>query len=306
MAGSAFINRLRKNLAHRRKWAARAGLTAFRVYDQDIPEYRFSVDCYPGHAYLVEWYRHGGEDAQRREVFDAVCEALELAPERVHTRTRAPKPWGQAQYQKLAATGQRVEVAEGGLKFLCNLDDYLDTGLFLDHRRTRDMVRTEARGRRVLNLFCYTGSFTVYAAAGGAAATTSVDLSNTYLDWARDNLALNGLAGPDHALVRADATRWLATAGREAFDLVVLDPPSFSSSKAMEGTLDIQRDHAALLRDALRALAPAGVLYFSTNFTGFTLDPAALDGTSWRELTPGSIPEDIRNRKVHRCWRAVR
>jgi 23S rRNA (cytosine1962-C5)-methyltransferase len=195
-------------------------------------------------------------------------------------------------------------VEEQGLKFWVNLRDYLDTGLFLDHRLTRSRVCAEAAGKRFLNLFAYTGSFTVYAAAGGARSTTTVDLSNTYLDWAADNLALNGFRGAQHQLVRADAAPWIEEAGAqgERFDLIVLDPPSFSASK-MARRFDVQKDHVRLLTATLALLSDGGTLYFSTNFQGFQLDTARLTGTTIEELTPGSIPEDFHFKEVHRCWR---
>jgi len=303
---STFLNRLRKNVAHRDKWAARQRLTAYRVYDQDIPDYRFSVDRYADHALVVEYRRRGTGDEQRAAVLAAVQDVMAVTPENIHTRTREPKPWGQTQYEKLDNTGARLEVQEGDARLLCNLTDYLDTGLFLDHRTTRLRVGKEARGQRVLNLFCYTGAFTVHAALGGALTTTSVDLSNTYLDWARDNLRLNALPDAHHEFIRSDVTRWLRQARGKVWDLIILDPPSFSASKKMEGTLDIQRDHGVLVEDALALLAKDGVLYFSTNFTGLQPDVRRLSGPGVQELTPASIPEDIRNRQVHRCWRIVR
>ncbi|MGZ3458548.1 MAG: class I SAM-dependent methyltransferase, partial [Archangium sp.] len=187
--------------------------------------------------------------------------------------------------------------------------DYLDTGLFMDHRLTRARVREEAKARRFLNLFCYTGAFTVYAAAGGAAHTLSVDLSNTYLDWAEENLALNGLADPRHVLLRADAMAWVQEqrkATEETFDLVVCDPPSFSTSKRMHGTFNVQCDHVRLLEGIRELLSPGGVLYFSTNFLGFELKDSATRGYEGvEELTPGSIPEDFQRKDIHRCWRMV-
>lgn len=307
---SPFANRLRKVSAHRIKWAKRQGLTAFRLYDGDIPEYRYAVDWYAGRVQVTEYagrsrFRGAGADPLD-EVLQAIESVLGVSPEDIHVKTRVPKVWGQEQYEKLAETRERFVVEEGGLKFLVNLTDYLDTGLFLDHRNTRLRVQKEAAGKRVLNLFCYTGAFTVHAAAGGAASTTSVDLSNTYLAWLEDNLELNHLSGPQHEIVRSDVTRWLSQVRGRSWDLIVLDPPSFSASKKMEGTFDVQRDHVALLRDTLRLLAPGGVLYFSTNFTGFQLDEGALSGWRTEELTPGSIPDDIRNKKIHRCWRITR
>jgi len=199
-------------------------------------------------------------------------------------------------------------VEEQGLKFWVNLGEYLDTGLFLDHRVTRARVREEAKGKRFLNLFAYTGSFTVYAAAGGAKGTTTVDMSNTYLDWAAENLKLNGFAGPKHERIRADVTRWLEDAGREGrtYDLIVLDPPSFSASKKMSGTFNVQRDQLKLLRSTLALLAPSGILYFSTNYTGFQLEADEKLDADFEETTPRSIPEDFHRKDVHRCWRVTR
>jgi len=308
---SAFANRLRKVAPQRLRDAARDGLSALRLYDADIPEYAFTVDWYAGHAVVTELARRGFlpvavRDARRAEVEGAVVSVLGIAEDHVHWKVRAPKRWGEEQYEKLGEKGERIVVEEQGLRFLVNLDDYLDTGLFLDHRLTRARVRAEAKGKRFLNLFCYTGSFTVYAAAGGARETVSVDLSNTYLDWARDNLALNDLEGPRHHLVRSDVTRWLRQVRGETFDLVVLDPPSFSASKKMASTFDVQRDHVELLEDTAALLSPEGVLYFSTNFTGFELAKDPLPGWSFEELTPASIPPDFRNRRIHRCWRIAR
>lgn len=295
---SAFENRLAKNARHFQKWAKRRGLEAFRIYDLDMPEVPVAVELYAGRAHVMEYPRRravksGEAAALRAEVVEIVKRVL--AVEDVFVKTHEAKL---AQYEKQGARGVVFPVLENGLKFEVNLSDYLDTGLFLDHRDTRARVRDEAKGTRFLNLFAYTGSFSVYAAAGGAASTTTVDLSNTYCDWAERNLKLNGLSGD---VVRADVLQWLDRA-KGPYDLIVLDPPSFSVSKKMERGWDVQRDHPALLTQVLGLLAPGGVLYFSTNFLGFELD-AAFEGTT--ELTPKSIPEDFR-RTVHRCWRFVR
>lgn len=303
---SDFENRLAKNARQRLPWARRQGLTAFRLYDLDIPEWPFAVDWYAGFAHVMEYprrrqVREGTLDAARDEVVRATCAVLELPPERVFTKTHERRPWGRGQYERQGAAATLVTVQEQGLRFECNLSDYLDTGLFLDHRVTRARVRAEAQGTRFLNLFAYTGSFTVYARAGGAAETTTVDLSNTYCDWAERNLALNGFSpGPKHRVVRADALAWLEAA-KGPFDLVVLDPPSFSTSKKMGRRFEVQRDHRWLVSRVRELLAPEGGLYFSTNFLGFTLD-ARLGGAE--ELTPGSLPGDFR-RSVHRCFRFV-
>jgi 23S rRNA (cytosine1962-C5)-methyltransferase len=302
---SPFTNRLQKNFRHFRKWAQRQRISAFRVYDRDLPEYPFVVEWYEGRVHLVEFPRRrprGDEQALRDEVLRGVVEVLDVPPTHVFTKTHLPKPWGQAQYGREGESGDFFEVHEHGLKLLVNLCDFLDTGLFLDHRDTRGRVRAEASGSRFLNLFCYTGAFSVHAAAGGARSTTSVDLSNTYLDWARRNLSLNGYGSQAHRLVRADVTTWVREAALgERFDLIVLDPPSFSTSKKMLGSFNVQRDHVKLLSSVLALLAPKGTLYFSTNYRGFQLDQAAL-GARFDELTPRSLPPDIHQRDIHRCW----
>ncbi|MBD0321339.1 MAG: class I SAM-dependent methyltransferase [Gemmatimonadetes bacterium] len=309
-----FKNRLRKNARHFRKWAKARGLTAFRVYDRDVPEYSYAVDLYGDRAHVVEYPRRravkaGGLEEQRAEVLAAVTAVLEVPPEHIHVKTHLPQPWGRSQYGRVGQGSERLVVEEQGLKFWVNLGDYLDTGLFMDHRLTRARVREEAKGKSFLNLFCYTGAFTVYAAAGGASRTLSVDLSNTYLDWAEENLALNGLSDPRHTLLRADALAWVLTeskAPEARFDLMVCDPPSFSTSKKMQCTFNVQRDHARLLSQVRTLLAPGGILYFSTNFLGFELkDSAVREFEGVEELTPDSLPEDFQRKEVHRGWRAV-
>jgi 23S rRNA (guanine2445-N2)-methyltransferase / 23S rRNA (guanine2069-N7)-methyltransferase len=327
-----FANRLQKNFKHLRKWAAREGISCYRVYDADLPEYAVAVDLYDGWAHVQEYAPPASVDpvqARRRlkEVMAVTPDVLGI-PEghavlKVRTRQR-----GADQYEKLQERGSFVTVEESGLKFLVNLTDYLDTGLFLDHRPVRQLIRDLAPGRRFLNLFAYTGSATVYAAAGGAAATTTVDLSRVYLEWAARNLEINGLAGPRHGFIRADCLEWLEQAaaaagetgwrgaggrgglgGRGAqpapeFDLVFLDAPTFSNSKSMEATLDIHRDHPQLIRQVMALLAPAGILLFSTNFRRFKLDPAIAEQFSVTDITKQTIPPDFaRNPRIHTCFR---
>ena len=302
---SDFENRLRKNAKQRIKWAEREQVTAFRVYDLDMPEWPFAVDLYADFAHVMEYprrsqLRDGSIDEARLEVVRATAAALELAPAQIFTKTHEQRPWGRGQYERLGTGSTLVQVNEHGLTFECNLSDYLDTGLFLDHRVTRARVRAEARGKRFLNLFAYTGSFTVHALAGGAAETTTVDLSNTYCDWAERNFRLNGFQpGPRHQVIRADVLGWLEET-RERFELIVLDPPSFSSSKKKMGRrFEVQRDHRWLIEHARALLTEQGTLYFSTNFLTFELDRRFDDA---EELA--SLPGDFR-RAVHRCWRFV-
>jgi 23S rRNA (guanine2445-N2)-methyltransferase / 23S rRNA (guanine2069-N7)-methyltransferase len=305
-----FANRLRKNLEALGKWARRERISCYRAYDADMPEYAFAVDLYGNggrYAYVQEYAAPATVPeervrARRAEVVAVLPEVLGLDPARIWFRTRRRRK-GLDQYTKVGSEQDFHEVAEGGLRFLVNFDDYLDTGLFLDHRPTRARLRELAGGRRFLNLFGYTGSATVYAAAGGARSTTTVDLSRTYLDWTRRNLELNGFSGREHVLMQADVLEWLGGAPAAGWDLVFLDPPTFSNSKRMSGTLDVQRDHLRLLRDSARLLAPDGLLVFSTNFTRFELDTEALAGLAVEDISRATIPKDFeRSPKIHRCY----
>ena len=307
-----FGNRLRKNLQRLDPWAERAGIDCFRVYDADMPEYAFAIDLYGRAArqvYVQEYAAPKSVDQEsarerRREVLAAVPEVLELPIGQVHSRVRRPQK-GSVQYEKRSHGAARRVVEEGGLKFWVNLGDYLDTGLFLDHRITRQMLRGWAQDADFLNLFCYTGSATVYAAAGGARTSVSVDMSNTYLDWARDNLELNGLRSPRHELEQADCLEWLMRqeAAAPRFDLIFLDPPTFSNSKRMEGVLDVQRDHVGMIRRSLKLMRPGGRLVFSTNYTRFKLDAEALRDLSVEDISALTTPKDFeRNPHIHRCF----
>lgn len=311
---AVFENRLRKNARHFAKWAKRRGLTAYRIYDRDIPEFSYAVDWYDGRVQLAEFPRRrdltsGAHEQSRQEVLEAVKRVLEVHDERLFLKTHTPQPWGEKQYGRAGEGSEKFVVTENGLRFWVNLGDYLDTGLFMDHRDTRQRVREESKGKRFLNLFAYTGAFSVYAAAGGAESTTTVDMSNTYCDWARENLELNELWDDRSELVRADVLEWLQYAVEEmlTFDLIVLDPPSFSASKKMKRSFDIQRDQVRLLENVTSLLSADGVLYFSTNFQGFELRVGGdLRDYAFKELTPASIPEDFHFKKIHRCWRITR
>lgn len=304
----AFANRLRKNARHWDKWAHRQGLSCYRLYDRDLHEFPLAIDRYAEHVHLQE-YETGWQAADeeyrawRDDCYRVVEEVLELPRDRVHFKQRR-RQRGLSQYEKTGETGMDFPVEEQGLKFWVNLDAYLDTGLFLDHRNTRRMVRERAAGKRFLNLFAYTGSFTVYAAAGGAVSSTTVDMSNTYQDWSRRNFLLNGLDARVHRLERADVFRFLeAAAGRrERYELMVMDPPSFSNSKKMQGVLDVQRDHVELIDACLRLLTDGGELFFSNNRRGFKLDTAALAGLDVRDISRQTVPEDFSNKQIHQCW----
>jgi 23S rRNA (guanine2445-N2)-methyltransferase / 23S rRNA (guanine2069-N7)-methyltransferase len=309
-----FRRRLAKRFRHLAKWARRQGIEAFRVYDRDIPEIPLVIDWYAGWLHAAEYERpHERSDVEHEVWLDRMVEAaaaeLGVPPGRSFLKVRRRQRDG-GQYGKVDGRSAVVEVREGDLVFSVNLSDYIDTGLFLDHRPTRALLRAESAGRRMLNLFGYTGSFSVYAAAGGAAATTTVDLSNTYLDWTRTNLARNGFrdAG-SHRTVRDEARAFLhhrARRGEPPFDLVVADPPTFSRSARSEAAWDVQRDHAELLELVARNLAPGGVVFFATNFRRFRLDEERVAASfAIRDITSRTIPEDFRDTRIHRAWRLV-
>jgi 23S rRNA (guanine2445-N2)-methyltransferase / 23S rRNA (guanine2069-N7)-methyltransferase len=309
-----FRRRLAKRFRHLARWARRQGIEAFRVYDRDIPEIPLVIDWYAGWLHAAEYDRpHERTEIEHDVWLDRMIEAaaLELGVPagRTFLKLRRRQRAG-GQYDKVDTRQALLTVKEGGLEFEVNLSDYLDTGLFLDHRPTRGLVRHDAAGRRFLNLFCYTGSFSVYAAAGGAPETTSVDLSNTYLDWTRTNLARNGFRDAGrHRTVRDDARAFLehrARRGEPPFDLVVADPPTFSRSAKTTVPWDVQRDHAELLELVAANLAPGGIVYFATNFRRFRLAEEALTSRyEIRDITRRTIPEDFRDERPHRAWRLV-
>ncbi|MBK1633668.1 23S rRNA (guanine(2445)-N(2))/(guanine(2069)-N(7))-methyltransferase [Thiohalocapsa halophila] len=318
-------NRLRKNQKALAKWLRAKGISCWRLYDADLPEYALAVDIYtsaepetPERRFVhVQEYAPPADVDPRaarrrlREAMGVIAEVLAVPEQDLFFKVRQ-RQRGAAQYERQGHVGEFHRVTEDGLQLLVNFADYLDTGLFLDHRDTRRLVRERSRDRHVLNLFCYTASASVHAAAGGARSTTGVDLSRTYVDWARRNLALNGFTGRDHQLIQADCLTWLANARayRGRFGLIFLDPPTFSSSKRMQGTFDVQRDHVGLLRAAIELLAPDGELIFSTNRRRFRLDSDALaahGGLQIGDISDATIPRDFRrNPHIHRCWRLRR
>ncbi|MCD4506451.1 class I SAM-dependent methyltransferase [Chromobacterium piscinae] len=309
---SAFTNRLAKNYKHYAKWARRQGLDAWRVYDKDVPQFPFALDIYGSRVHLQE-YDTGWEmgDDEYRAWIDAVVAAIAQVtgiPAAAVTLKNRRRQKGVSQYEKVGAEGEDFVVEEFGQRFIVNLDQYLDTGLFLDHRNTRKRVREEAAGKRFLNLFAYTGSFTVYAGAGGAVSSETVDMSNTYQEWSRRNFELNGLDLGKHKLVRADAFQYLEESvdTGKRFDLIMMDPPTFSNSKKMRDILDVQRDHVWLIDYAMALLAPGGWLYFSNNLRTFQLDDRLSQDYQIQDVSGQSVPEDFRNRKIHQCWRISR
>jgi 23S rRNA G2069 N7-methylase RlmK/C1962 C5-methylase RlmI len=311
-----FRNRIVKNEKALRRWARREGIEALRLYDRDIPEVPLALDRYGDELLMALYERPYEKDEELEEEWlslmsKAAAEALGLDGSKVHRKKRK-RQRGEEQYEKLSREKEELRIREGGLSFIVNLSDYLDTGLFLDHRITRALVRSQSEGKRVLNLFSYTGSFSVYSASGGASETTSVDLSSTYLSWARRNLELNGFSPERHRLIRSDVASFLsaACARGEKWELIVVDPPTFSNSKASERDFDIAEDWPALLGACMRVLALQGVLYFSTNSRRLKWSEAIAQGISgddrrWEDLSAATIPPDFRDAKIHRCWRAA-
>ena len=297
-------------MRHLRRWPSR-GIHCYRLYERDIPDVPLAIDCYHDWLHITEYARpHQRTEEQQTEwlaqLVDIASEVAGIQREQTIFKSRtkvAAKSGRAAQYQKLNQQDVELEVEEQGLKFLVNLSDYVDTGLFLDHRLTRDMVRKRAFGKDFLNLFGYTGSFSVYAAAGGARSTVTVDLSARYLDWAGKNFELNQLLGPQHRFVAMDAMDYLSSISNRGalFDLAVVDPPTYSNSKKTEIDWDVQKRHVELLRLLEPLIKPGGGVYFSTNFRKFKLDESGVPFRS-REISNQTVPEDFRNQRIHRCW----
>ena len=309
-----FGNRLRKNVAKLASWTKREEIACYRVYDADMPEYSFAIDVYGNDErwVCVQEYAAPANIEQelvrsrRDEALAVIPEVLGIPVERMVLRVRKRQKAGE-QYEKLAAGEQFHAVREGRYRLLVNFTDYLDTGLFLDHRITRTRLGEWAQGKRFLNLFAYTGAATVHAVGGGAVASTTVDMSNTYLDWALRNLELNDLRGPAHEFVQADCLAWLESQTQRmrppAYDLIFIDPPTHSRSKRMQRDFDVQLDHGWLLTTAAKLLAPGGMIVFSNNFQKFKLDGATLDGFEVDDITRATIPQDFaRNPKIHVCF----
>lgn len=303
-----FANRLKKMKRHLWKWADRNGISAFRLYHKDIPELPFAVDWYDGYVHMSEFRRPHERSPEEHEAWldemmVTAARALGVAEDRVFLKVRERQK-GKSQYERQGREGFWLEIGEHGLIFLVNLTDYIDTGLFLDHRELRRQVAMWSKKKRVLNLFSYTGAFSCYAAAGGAKSTTSVDLSNTYTDWARQNLERNGFVGTEHELVTDDVLAYLDSAGKRnrRYDLIILDPPTFSNSKKMDWNLDIQKDHVRLIAMCEKLLEKDGTLLFSTNKKGFRLSREKLQGRQIKDITKMTMPRDFQSTGIHKVW----
>ena len=331
-----FANRLSKRYKHLRKWAKRTDVHAFRLYDKDIPEIPLAVDIYQAipsskentetYAHIALYERPYEKDQKQEEQWldimaDAVCSVLNIPKTNIFIKQRKKQRGENSQYEKFAASKHCITVEEQGLRFIVNLSDYLDTGLFFDHRPLRLAVKNECTGKHVLNLFCYTGAFSVYAAKGGAASVDSVDLSHTYLEWAKENFSANsidttaminsdGKSIPKYRFIQEDAVKFIKSAAnadtsralRCRWDIIILDPPTFSNSKRLKDVFDINRDWPEIVNAALKALNPGGVLYFSTNSAKLKMKEELVSGVV-ADITDSTIPEDFRNKHIHRCWK---
>ena len=300
-------NRLRKNIKTLGAWADKSGISCYRLYDSDMPEYAVAIDIYDKWVHVQEYEApksidQAKADMRLKEVMSVVPIVLQTPAKQIFLKVRKRQK-GTSQYPKFDDQRRFHQVREGNCAFLVNFTDYIDTGLFLDHRMTRFMIQDTAKGKRFLNLFGYTGTASVHAAKGGAVSTTTVDMSKTYIEWARKNMALNCFAGPNHEFIQEDVLDWLAST-KNRFDLIFLDPPTFSNSKRMDGTFDVQRDHVELLRMTARLLNRNGILIFSNNNMKFKMDIESLPELHIEEITQKTIPRDFeRNPRIHNCWK---
>jgi 23S rRNA (cytosine1962-C5)-methyltransferase len=307
-----FRNRLAKVWRHLAKQAKRQGISCYRVYDHDLPEFPFCIEFYGDKLYVAEYKRQHGmteeeHDEWTERSLEVMTEVLGVSKEKIFLKLRQRKPGRLGQYQKYDEVQHEFEVTENGLKFIVNLSDYLDTGLFLDHRITRQMVKEQSSGKKVLNLFAYTGSFSVYAAAGAAEEVITADLSKTYLNWAERNLQLNGFTdAAKFKFVHIDVKQYLKTIPPGYFDMIIMDPPTFSNSKRMEDILDIQRDHVILINQCIAGLKPGGILYFSTNFRKFELDKEKINASSIKDITKATTPFDFGGKLFRWCFYLVK
>jgi len=314
-AAEDFANRLQKNQKRLQKWLKQEGLEAYRIYDADLPDYNFAIDIYGAWVIVQEYAppKSLPEAVAKERLQQALLRIPSILPcptQQVVVKQRLRQS-GNNQYQKQSSSGKRIVVSEYGAKFYINPSDYLDVGLFLDHRSTRQMFAKQAKAKHVLNLFCYTGSVSVHAALHGAKSVTSVDMSRTYINWARDNFTLNNIDG-SHVFEQADCLDWLAKRAQSnlpKYEAIFIDPPSFSNSKRMDNTWDVQRDHLGLIENALACLAPGGFIYFSNNLRKFKLDQEGIDALGVKAINIGqkTLPQDFaRNPNIHHCWEITR
>lgn len=304
---SPIKNRIRKNYRHLRKWAIRTKTNCFRIYNRDIKEYPIVIDYYDG-RFCVQYFSSNRDqdeasDNLQAEINEILRALYGVLPNLIYWRSRIKRKRLE-QYEKKGEKSKFFTVFEYGVPFKVNLENYLDTGLFLDHRETRQMVAALSKNKRLLNLFAYTSSFSVHAALAGAAFTKSVDLSNTYTEWSRENLKLNALPSKTNEVVRADCLKFVTEEVhmRTSYDLIVIDPPTVSRSKKMDGMFDIQKDYPFLISKSQKLLSPGGIIFFSTNSRKFSLDPSLFPKCLIKEISEKTIPIDFRRKNIHRCW----
>lgn len=298
-------NRIRKNYRHVRKWAKRTDTNAFRIYDWEIGKYPLAIDFYAG-RFCVQYFSRDRENPDpshelEEETHRVLASLFGTTLDQIFWRNRVRRTKTE-QYEKTGKSGEFFPILEYGVKFLINLTDYLDTGLFLDHRETRHYIASKAQGKRLLNLFAYTCSFSVQAAMAGAIFTKSVDMSNTYTEWGRENFLLNGLSLKNNPIVRADCLKFLDEE-KDRYDLIVIDPPTISRSKKMDQMFDVQIDYVSLLQRSLPLLASDGVIYFSTNSRKFLFDETQFPQCEILDVSSKTLPIDFHNPKIHQCWR---
>lgn len=303
-----FQNRLEKVYKHASRQARKQSISCYRIYDHDLPEFPFMIEIYENKLYVSEYKRRHAMTDEEHEAWLKQCrkimsEVIGVSDKNIFLKLRQRKEGRQGQYQKVDEARNEFIVLENGLKFIVNLSDYLDTGLFLDHRISRDMVKELSDQKRVLNLFSYTGSFSVYATAGHASKIISVDLSKTYLSWAESNMKINFPECKNHETAHADVKQYLKTLNKESFDLIVMDPPTFSNSKRMEDFLDIQKDHVKLINDCMKALSSNGILFFSTNYTKFKIDSEKINAQAIKDITKQTTPFDFYGKLKRQCFR---
>lgn len=305
---SPFKNRIRKNYRHIRKWAKRSDTDCFRIYDREIKSYQLAIDFYAG-RFCVHYFSRTRDNPDppadlAEETVQAICSIFATSPDSIYWRNRIRRKKIH-QYEKIGESKEFFTVHEYGVKFKVNLLDYLDTGLFLDHRETRRLVAGLCKGKRVLNLFAYTCSFSVHAAVVGAVFTKSVDMSNTYTAWGRENFELNSLAAKNNEIVRADCLKFLdqEIRSRLKYDIIIIDPPTISRSKKMDQMFDIQIDYISLLQKAIKLLSKGGTLFFSTNSRKFVFDASLFASCSIIDISSKTIPLDFHDPKIHRCWK---
>lgn len=303
-----FRNRLEKMARHLSKQAKRQSITCYRIYNHDLPEFPLIIEIFEDKVHVSEYKRKHHLSGDEYENWLNGCkkiigEVLRVLEENIFFKIRKRKEGREGQYQKTAESKNEFIVRENGLQFIVNLSDYLDTGLFLDHRITRQLVRELSEGKKVLNLFSYTGSFSVYAVAGNASNVVSVDLSKTYLNWAERNMKLNFPDFSNHEIIHADVKQYLKAVPENSFDLIVMDPPTFSNSKRMDDFFDVQMDHAELINDCISMLRKQGILFFSTNYTKFQIDKEKLRAEDVVDITKQTTPFDFTGKLKRQCYR---